>query len=192
MFSALHLAWKLLRNIAVRAWRKMSVPTISAGTREGDQPTHPLSCVGAMNPQECDAAPWLTRLVADLASIAHAGCHSFQFGAPSSTRQQVSSSTLGSEKMKSFLRSVSLTKKTNFKWQNPKLSKLPLRGLAVTWYQHIRVSEAQSTLQPHHTEFGKHLVYPVMGLHQLSACQHGGLETQPMLPAWPQVERRAF
>lgn len=83
MFSALHLAWKLLRNIAVRAWRKMSVPTISAGTREGDQPTHPLSCVGAMNPQECDAAPWLTRLVADLASIAHAGCHSFQFGAPS-------------------------------------------------------------------------------------------------------------
>lgn len=61
--------------------------------------------------------------------------------------EQVSSGMLVSEETKSFLRSVSLTKKS-IKNGKTKLIKQPSHVIAALRYQHMGVSEAQNTLLP--------------------------------------------
>lgn len=76
----------------------------------------PCSKLSGMNLHECDADPWLTHLVSELASVAHAGCHNFQFGPPSSSRRAGQLWHVGVWKNE-ILSQICFFKKSIKKWQ---------------------------------------------------------------------------
>lgn len=111
MCSVLHLAFakpdgKLLRIEAVMVWSKICPHNFSRHTWANSASA--LCCLGALHLHWCDANPWLRHLVSKQASVPHATCHDFQFGAPSSNRIVC----WNLKNKKCCLRSLSLRKKS--------------------------------------------------------------------------------